>query len=74
MMKRWNNWDLRYFEGGMEVVGTADHHYGNKMETCAVYGWSKNGTSFMFYSVANGQIQKIGTMKRVDLDVLMATA
>lgn len=30
----------------------------------AIYGWSKNGKSFMVYTVSEGHIMKIGTIKR----------
>ena len=33
----------------------------------AIYGWSKNGNSFMVYTINDGHIMKLGTVKRADL-------
>lgn len=34
----------------------------------AIYGWSKGG-SFFLYTIDQGHIQKLGTVKRMDLEV-----
>ena len=69
---------VNFFDAnGNEFVGTGKHYYpGREFDatTFAVYGWSKNGTTFNVYQIGHGHIEKIGTIRRVDLDVLMATA
>jgi hypothetical protein len=48
-----------------EFVGTIDQHQKGHPyhETWACYGWSKGG-SFFVYSIGNGHIEKLGTLKR----------
>lgn len=43
-----------------QIYETVDHEAG--------YGWSKGG-SFFVYTIGNGHIQKLGTVKRMQVEV-----
>jgi hypothetical protein len=49
-------------------VGTVEWHHphADKTRKFACYGWSKGG-SFFVYTIENGQIEKLGTVKRFEL-------
>lgn len=68
--RNYRNIDVLYWMGDDEFTGTIQWGYPNREpQEYACYGWSKDGKTFFVYKIKQGHIERLGTLKRQEIDI-----